>query len=104
MSPEGREAARARRQLWRQLNRARKYGMTREQFEAMLDAQGGCCAICDGRLTVVCIDHDHRTNAVRGLLCFSCNVGIGHLRDDPTIVRNALAYLTRLRKLEQGRA
>lgn len=67
-----------------------------EHFDRLLALQGPQCAICnvvpqDPRRLVV--DHDHATGAVRGLLCQLCNTGIGHLRDDVTIMRSAIKYL-----------
>lgn len=52
----------------------------------------GVCTICktEGKLHV---DHDHSTGLTRGLLCHSCNVGLGHMRDSPDILRSAIAYL-----------
>lgn len=76
-----------------------QYELTTEQFDQMLVDQGGVCAICggtsaradgDGSLVV---DHDHATGAVRALLCNLCNAGIGHLRDDPRIMRAAIDYV-----------
>ena len=58
----------------------------------MRRAQGGLCAICR-QAPAVHVDHDHATGTVRGLLCFPCNAAIGHLRDDPQIMRRAAAYL-----------
>lgn len=72
------------------------YGMTREQYEAMLEDQGGVCAVC-GRLPSQVhdwsIDHDHQTGAVRGILCSTCNSGLGHFKDDPELCELAAAYL-----------
>jgi len=83
--------------------RREKYELTDEQFEAMSTAQGGVCAICGsppaparrGGEAVLYVDHDHRTGAVRGLLCRTCNTGIGMLGDDPEILRRAIEYLER---------
>jgi hypothetical protein len=97
------EEIRTYKKRWDRIGKARKYGLTVEQVEAMKEAQGGACAICECRLVSQCIDHDHRTGSVRGLLCFSCNVGIGHLRDDPRILRAALAYLTTPRLVVVGK-
>jgi len=69
----------------------RKYGLTPEAFDALLASQGGGCAIC-GTADADNVDHDHATGAVRGILCFSCNVGIGHLADEDRLT-GALAYL-----------
>lgn len=86
----------------RRRKRLSNYGMTDEEYFALVEAQGGVCAICgttdgvrsdsDGSLVV---DHDHATGAVRGLLCGNCNLGIGFLRDDPAILRAAIIYLAR---------
>jgi hypothetical protein len=77
----------------------RKYGIQIEQYDAMLADQGGRCAICRSVDTgsptrrYFSVDHDHVTGVVRGLLCISCNTGIGGLRDDPRLVIAALRYL-----------
>lgn len=74
----------------------RKYGITAEQYAEMLFLQGGVCAICKGpgkaygRLHV---DHNHETGRIRGLLCNTCNAGLGQLRDDVELLRAAIAYL-----------
>ena len=73
-----------------------KYGITPADYDAMAEQQGGVCAICDlppPADGVLCVDHDHDTGKVRGLLCRTCNTGIGHLRDDPALVRKAATYL-----------
>ena len=59
----------------------RKYGLTLEDFDAMVASQGGGCAIC-GRTDADNVDHDHVTGRVRGILCFNCNVAIGHVAND----------------------
>ncbi len=82
-------------------NQLRRYGLTIDSYEALLQAQGRACAICGdtnpknyrGRNESFCVDHDHVTGKVRGLLCNLCNNGIGALGDDPERVRAALAYL-----------
>ena len=79
------------------------YGITHDQYDAMLEAQGGACAIC-GRVSggaFLSIDHDHGCcpgggscgECIRGLLCGACNRGIGYLGDDAQRLRMAIAYL-----------
>lgn len=81
-----------------------KFGMTPEQYFVMLEAQGGGCAICgamEGRRLKklsktpfhFIVDHDHETGANRGLLCDSCNRGIGLLKDSPSVLQAARDYL-----------
>ena len=73
----------------------REYGITPAQFDAMLVSQGGACAICretDPGKTW-CVDHDHLSGAVRGILCWHCNVGLGHFRDDALALLAAVEYL-----------
>lgn len=91
-------AARARRDPSRAKDAGlrRLYGITLLQFNTMLDAQHGRCMVCDdvldgGKATHV--DHCHDTGVVRALLCGHCNKGIGSLRDDPSLLRTAAAYL-----------
>jgi hypothetical protein len=76
----------------------RTYGITLEQYEVMLAAQGGVCAICQEARPeerTLHVDHDHVTGEIRGLLCFRCNNAIGDLRDNPALVLALLDYLER---------
>jgi hypothetical protein len=74
----------------------RKYGMTIEQYDAMLEAQGGGCFIC-GRPPrediSLHVDHDHLTGKVRGILCFCCNNALADFQDDPSLLRKAASYV-----------
>lgn len=71
------------------------YGITEAEYQDMYQAQGGMCQICtnevEGRLH---IDHNHDTGEVRGLLCGSCNRGIGLFSDQPELLRKAADYLS----------
>jgi hypothetical protein len=75
----------------------RKYGMTIEQYEAMLEAQGGGCFIC-GRPPrddiSLHVDHDHSTGKIRGILCFCCNNALADFQEDPSLLRKAVEYLS----------
>lgn len=70
----------------------RRYGIGIDEVAALLEMQGGVCAIC-GRPDPEHVDHDHATGKVRGILCFNCNGGLGQFRDDAAVLRNAIKYL-----------
>jgi hypothetical protein len=80
-------------------NLKRTYGITLAEYRAMEFTQGGRCLICQEIPTPALnrvplyVDHNHRTGAVRALLCKDCNTGLGHLRDNPSLLTRAAAYL-----------
>jgi hypothetical protein len=74
-------------------NRKTRYNLTPEEYTYMVIEQGGKCAICKDVSDGLCVDHDHNTGEVRGLLCRKCNTGIGMLQDNLENLKNAVAYL-----------
>jgi Autographiviridae endonuclease VII len=75
----------------------RKYGLSVDEYDAMLDAQGGVCAICGekpGDLTLH-VDHDHATGALRRLLCVRCNNALGCFQESHDLFQAAAEYLDR---------
>lgn len=77
-----------------------KYGITLDECEQMLVAQNHACGICrrplpDKRFPKreYIVDHDHKTGAVRGILCHKCNTSLGGFGDDPETLKAALSYL-----------
>lgn len=58
--------------------------------------QDGRCAICNKEMKQVNVDHCHKTQEVRGLLCTACNTGIGKLKDDISVLESAIKYLKRV--------
>jgi Autographiviridae endonuclease VII len=109
-----RESKRAWKKAWkkrnpdkvRELSRrevVRSFGITLDDYERMLKSQGGVCAVCGnpetsmfrGRVRSLAIDHDHRTNKVRGLLCRKCNTALGLLGDWFMTVYDAYEYLAK---------
>lgn len=80
-----------------------RYNITMDQYQSMLSSQGGVCAICKRLQTdqYYAVDHDHSCCAgkkscgrcVRGLLCKSCNSGLGCFRDNLVSLRAATSYL-----------
>lgn len=85
----------------------RKYGLTREQYDAMWAAQDGKCGICggppvgrvkNGNAKRFDVDHDHATGKVRGLLCHPCNVLLGQARDRVDVLEAAILWLNSCRR------
>lgn len=79
-----------------------KYNLSLEEYAIRFNNQNGVCAICgrketavdrNGSIKKLQVDHNHQTNKVRGLLCSTCNRGIGYLQDDISVVEKALQYL-----------
>ena len=75
----------------------RRYGITAEDYNQMFSEQEGCCAICKRHQSefkiALAVDHCHTTSRVRGLLCLDCNIGIGKLKDDISLLQSAIDYL-----------
>lgn len=75
------------------------FGITRDDYNVMLAAQDGKCAICgtttpgNSRVFNFSVDHNHETDEIRGLLCELCNRGLGHFGDDPERLEAAARYL-----------
>lgn len=95
------ESSREQRRRWKYKSR---YGITPEEYDHLLSEQGGVCLVCgeperaattrkDGTPVLLCVDHDHVTGEVRGLLCRTCNLMIGHARDRPELLATAERYL-----------
>jgi hypothetical protein len=112
MTPEQKTILAAKKAEWieqnpqlRKQQRLRPFGLTLAQYQERLAAQGGRCAICGGvnaNGADLAIDHDHRCcprkdgccgECIRGLLCNSCNLGIGQLGDDQDRILAAAAYV-----------
>jgi hypothetical protein len=86
--------------------RQRVYNITPEEYDTMLEEQNHKCKICSIKfndnynletktdyLHAQQLDHCHTTNKVRGILCPSCNIGLGHFKDSPENITNAINYL-----------
>lgn len=88
-SPESKRKAKDRRLRTR-------YGITIEQFEEILAAQGNVCAVCKQGDKVFCVDHNHKTLKIRGIVCLNCNLRvIGGARDKDELLINAAEYVQR---------
>lgn len=78
----------------------RLFGLSLEDFNKLHIEQGGLCAICLQKpLThfkgkpMLNLDHDHRTNKIRGLLCKPCNMLLGEAKDKISVLLSAIKYL-----------
>jgi len=76
----------------------KSYGIDAEKFNIMLKSQKNRCGICKKEFTNIypfrpCVDHEHTGGKIRGLLCGNCNIAIGLLKDDLTILHNALKWV-----------
>lgn len=85
------------REEWtRDLRLRRAFGITLEQYRELEAKQGGVCAICGQKCKSgrdLAVDHDHRTDEIRGLLCMNCNRAIGWLQEDPELIEKAARYV-----------
>lgn len=70
-----------------------RYNLTPEDVLELLNQQANRCAICSKQLESYHIDHCHKSNRVRGILCSSCNLGLGMFRDDVDVLKVATKYL-----------
>lgn len=81
-----------------------RYGITPEELDSMLTKADNKCELCSkvfsGREPHV--DHNHTTGKVRGLLCNSCNTGLGHFKEDPELLRKAISYIGRFKYVVQS--
>lgn len=73
-----------------------KYKLSEREYQQFVRQADGCCEICkEFAFSRLVIDHCHQTGAVRGLLCYRCNMGLGFFRDSPGVLENATKYLKR---------
>lgn len=76
-----------------------RYGLDRQEVDAWFTVQKGKCMICDtamdgsNKIKKPHIDHCHESGNVRGLLCHNCNTGLGHFKDNTTLLKKAIKYL-----------
>jgi hypothetical protein len=80
-----------------------RYGLTIDDFEAIVEAQDGRCAVClrvfdpDPQKRDMQIDHNHETGVMRGVVCARCNAILGRVDRDVEVLKRAVAYLERVR-------
>jgi Recombination endonuclease VII len=76
----------------------KRYNITLEEYDALVEKQDGQCAICGSTESIglnkrFVVDHNHETGEVRGLLCSTCNTGLGNFYDNPESLLKAAQYL-----------
>ena len=80
----------------------KKYGLTLANYNELFEKQKGCCAICGTHqweiTQALCVDHNHLTGEIRGLLCLGCNLGLGHFKESRGIFIKAIQYLGKHKK------
>lgn len=69
------------------------FGISVDDYERIYAIQGGACFICRDSHNILNVDHDHKTNKIRGLLCTPCNLGLGFFKEDIKMMNNAITYL-----------
>ncbi|HLX52361.1 MAG TPA: endonuclease VII domain-containing protein, partial [Aquella sp.] len=76
------------------------YGISLKEYNSLKKAQNNLCAICNKRPETrvtkkyrLCVDHNHATGKVRGLLCFGCNSALGYVNENKDIIKNMIKYL-----------
>lgn len=81
--------------LQRAFDLRRRFGITLQEYDAMLAAQGGVCAVCGEPPSAkrLAVDHNHTTGKVRALLCYSCNSALGLLNEDRARIQRLDAFL-----------
>jgi hypothetical protein len=78
---------------------ARQFGVPKGWFLEQIERTGGCCEICgvehrsELHPRYLSVDHCHKTDEVRGLLCGNCNFGLGHFKDNVQMLEAAIRYL-----------
>ena len=81
----------------RNRNLIKQFGITLIDYEVLLEKQNYKCLICgisqESLSQQMAVDHDHQTNKIRGLLCGSCNGGLGLFKDNILLLRKAIKYL-----------
>lgn len=88
-----RRSAKKRAQALKDNHRLRVYGVSPEQYEKLEEECGGVCLICEKEnKRGLCIDHDHVTGEVRGLLCHKCNLVLGILENNAFLLGRMLKH------------
>lgn len=82
----------------REISLRKNFGISIDEYNIMFTEQHGKCAICERHQSVfkraLAVDHNHTTGTIRGLLCHSCNIALGCVRDDIDVLNRMIVYLS----------
>jgi len=80
---------------WTLVKRCARRGISPEVLVSAYESQSGLCPICESSISIIdsAIDHNHKTNKFRGVLCKTCNRALGLFKDSPKVLMNAYTYL-----------
>lgn len=85
--------------IQRKYDLKKKFNITLEQYNEILKKQNNCCDICKksnlNEIKDLSVDHCHKTNKIRGLLCQNCNTALGLLKEDRQIFENGIKYINK---------
>lgn len=102
MSPRGKDISFGKKHRQAVYKRKYSYNMGLQEYNDMFREQNGCCAICgihQSKLNrALAVDHNHATGEIRGLLCTTCNTGLGQFKENPEFLENAKNYLNKHNK------
>lgn len=77
----------------RRMGRKSRLYLTLEQYDSMLSAQKGCCAVCGVASAALAVDHSHETGEIRALLCRNCNLALGFVKERATVAFALANYI-----------
>ena len=79
-----------------------KYGLSLDARDRLIAGQDSNCGICGNKVEGLFVDHCHDTGYVRGMLCNTCNLGLGAFKDDLDLLASAASYLINSRLKKSG--
>lgn len=91
-------------QMSRKNHIKRKFGLSIEEYESILNSQNKVCAVCQEKCHTgynLAVDHNHKTGKIRGLLCKNCNTAIGLLKENIQVIENVIIYLSFYEMIEE---
>jgi hypothetical protein len=85
----------------RQYNLKKRYNITPKEYQVLKRKQNHKCKICNKRKPLV-IDHDHKTNKLRNLLCSKCNLALGLVKESTLVLKRMIKYINHHNKKQRS--